>query len=122
MKLSPSSRKTLITIVILCLFFLFCVFFAFEYKHIRKFNYLPHHPVTGINEVSTIGTWMTFDYINHLFHIPSLYLQDTLNITDTRYPQLTLLQFAEDTRSQPIDTLSQVQNAVRTFFIQQQLK
>jgi hypothetical protein len=73
-------------------------------------------PLT-INEVSLIQSWMTFDYINHLFILPQSYLQTDLGITDPHYPRLALEDYAEYTHVHQNVVVSEVQNAVRNYLL-----
>ncbi len=43
-----------------------------------------------------IEPWMTFNYINILFNLPSDYLRDRLAIKDERYPNLEIRRFAKE--------------------------
>lgn len=45
-----------------------------------------YHSVT----VDTIGTWMTFNYLNVVFKLPPTYLQNSLAITDKQYPNVRI--------------------------------
>ena len=69
-----------------------------------------------INDVVLIQNWMTFDYINHIFALPTDYLQTSLHITDTRYPRLTVTEYAEDIRVRSSEVLTELQGAVRLYF------
>jgi len=42
-----------------------------------------------------IRSWMTFRYLNLVFHLPTNYLQASLNITDRRYPNLSIATLAK---------------------------
>lgn len=73
-----------------------------------------HRPPTA-NDAGFIRPWMTFDYINKIFNLPSDYLKTQLQITDPRYPKLSISGYA---RSQHIDTgtfLGSVMSAVRNY-------
>ncbi len=45
-----------------------------------------YHPIT----VNSIRSWMTFDYLNVVFKLPKNYLQNVLDITDPRYPNMRI--------------------------------
>lgn len=92
-----------LSVVIVVLF----VFFIRQYVALRRADIIStrelrlsaivknHGPATA-NEVSFIRSWMTFDYINTLFNIPSDYLKTHFSITDTRYPKLSISEYAGD--------------------------
>ncbi len=43
-----------------------------------------------------IEPWMTFNYINILFNLPSEYLRDSLAIDSERYPNLEIRRYAKE--------------------------
>ena len=98
-----------------------------QYKQIQRLDYIAAHrqtlfhslrgsgPLTEAN-ASTTASWMTFDYINRAFKLPSDYLRDYLKITDSRYPRLTIAELAEDTKSTQAATINQVTSAIHEFF------
>lgn len=61
---------------------------------------------------SLIESWMTFDYLNHIFALPPEYLKNTLSISDTRYPKLTLHSYAKRNSIAENAFLSEVKDAV----------
>jgi hypothetical protein len=106
-----------------------CVLLVREYAHIRRIESVAAHgslfaairargPV-GASDARFIETWMTFDYLNHLFSLPPSYLQTSLAIADSRYPRITLAEYAADQRLDAPTFLSQVQNAVGAYFANQ---
>ena len=73
-----------------------------------------HQPLT-VNDVGSIQTWMTFDYINHIFSLPPQYIQSSLSITDTRYPRMTLAQYAGDIGASQTTVLAHVEQVVQVY-------
>ncbi|MFZ1075057.1 MAG: hypothetical protein WAN50_01655 [Minisyncoccia bacterium] len=73
-----------------------------------------HGPATA-NDANRIASWMTFDYINHLFNLPPIYLQTALAITDHEYPRLTIAACAKSEGRAQAAFLKQVQDAVRAY-------
>jgi hypothetical protein len=107
-----------------------CILLVREYRHLRRLDYVAAHgslfsalrahgPV-GASDASSVATWMTFDYIDHLFALPPQYLQTQLAITDSRYPRLTIAEYAEDTHLGQSAFLTHVQDAIRAYFAQKQ--
>ena len=73
-----------------------------------------HGPLTA-NDVNVIRPWMTFDYINRLFNVPSDYFKNTLHITDQSYPRLSLSAYASNEHSTPEVILGQVEQALADY-------
>jgi hypothetical protein len=51
-----------------------------------------HAPMT---DPSSIQPWMTYDYISHVYALPTEYLRSDLHIADTRYPRVSIAESAE---------------------------
>ena len=64
---------------------------------------------------NAIAVWMTFDYLNTVFKLPPSYLKTALNITDPRYPRLTIRRFAGDQKTNAVIALTAVKAAVQAF-------
>ena len=98
-----------------------------QYQHIQRLSYIATHrqsllrslngsgPLSAADASST-QTWMTFDYINRAFALPEQYLQASLNISDSRYPRLTITEYAQDAKASPIATLMSVQEAIGSYY------
>ena len=108
-----------------------CVLLFREYRHLRELDGFAAYearmaasfppgahtraPATA-QDIPSLQTWMTFDYIDHWFMLPPDYLKTTLAITDDRYPRLTITHWAKDASTTPAAALAQVQNALRAHF------
>jgi len=101
-------------------------FFVEQYQSLRRAsvisareawltNALKNHPHLTASETDVIRTWMTFDYLNKLFMLPSDYLKTQLSISDPAYPKLTISTFAKDTKQAASSTLMEVESAVRQY-------
>jgi hypothetical protein len=66
-------------------------------------------------DAAFIESWMTFDYIDYTFSLPSSYLQTSLSISDPRYPRVTIEEYAEDAHVNLAATLAATQAAVRSY-------
>jgi hypothetical protein len=73
-------------------------------------------PLTA-TDITRIEPWMTFDYINQAWKIPADYLKSTLNITDARYPRISLARLARETHTDINVFMDQVKSAVQTYFL-----
>ena len=110
--------------LVLILIFL-CGAFIYRYNQVapmkvinpQRFSTLrADHIHLGVNDVSAIAPWMTFDFINHVFNLPPEYLKTTLSITDARYPTLTISHYATESKITTNQLTAQVQNIVKNYF------
>jgi hypothetical protein len=75
-----------------------------------------HGPLTA-NDANIIQSWMTFDYVNRLFHLPTDYLKNALPVADTSYPRLSIGGYARSIGDTSEAALMGVQAAVRGYLI-----
>jgi len=73
-----------------------------------------HGPMTA-NDVGLIRPWMTFDYVNRLFKVPPDYLKTRLNISNTRYPQLSISGYAKYNHLDITAFMSEVTGALHDY-------
>lgn len=66
-------------------------------------------------DINYISSWMTFDYINQLFNLPKDYLAKEMNITDTKYPFLTIAKYAKETNTNPGLLILSIEDAVKKY-------
>ena len=131
--ITTQRSKVLLKIILAILVVVFlslCIMLVREYKNVRQLYFvsgqrtffagLRRHAPAIDREINSLQSWMTFDYINHLFILPSEYLRTTLAITDARYPRMTIAELAEDKRITKANSLAEVQNALKVFFAQKQ--
>ena len=111
---------------LLILFSILLVFLFFQYQSLRRAEFLSgrasihamltaHHGVLTASDVSVIQSWMTFDYVNHLFGLPSSTLKNDLGITNVHYPHLTLAAAYAGDDIKPVAVVVGVQNAIRGY-------
>lgn len=79
----------------------------------RIYHLSLHRPISI--DSGAIASWMTFDYLNIVFKLPPDYLKNELNITDARYPRLTIKRLAVDRKANAALILTGVKAAVQTF-------
>jgi hypothetical protein len=108
-----------------------CVLLVQQYQHIRRLSYITTHhqslfrslrgsgPLTAADASST-QSWMTFDYIDRAFALPSQYLETALAIRDSRFPRLTIAEYAEDLNVPQSVALSMVESAITSYFVSKQ--
>ena len=62
-----------------------------------------------------IQAWMTFDYLNKTYQLPPTYLKQSLNISDTRYPNLSVRRLAIDMNKNTTTTTALVEMSIRSY-------
>ena len=78
----------------------------------RGFSGFMHHQSVPLTDPSAIQSWMTFDYIDHVFALPSGQLQTQLAIADARYPRLSIAAWAHASGQSDAAALGRVRAAV----------
>ena len=98
-----------------------------QYQRIRHLGYIAAHRQSILRSLHGAGTltpadagttqsWMTFDYVNHIFSLPPQYLQTKLSITDPKYPRLTISAYSMESTAIPqSQVLMAVQNAISAY-------
>ena len=71
-------------------------------------------PLT-ISDVESIQSWMTFDYLDKVFNMPPEYLKTALNLSDPRYPRISLSRYARYHGMDAVAFTTGVKNAVRDY-------
>jgi hypothetical protein len=116
-------KAALITALVLLI--LLALLLIAQYRGLERENLMPqHHSIlSSLRQSGTLGpqdadrieSWMTFDYIDHIFSLPPTYLQTALSIQDPRFPRLTIEEYSEDAHLNLSETLGAVQAAVRSY-------
>ncbi len=73
------------------------------------------HRRPPLTDTSLIQSWMTYDYVGHLYGLPPDYLKTTLHILDGRYPAVTI---GESAKAQHLDAptmLGQVRQSISQY-------
>jgi hypothetical protein len=130
---TPARKETYLKITLgiaVAILVILCGLLVREYRTLRRLNYLGAHQsllgalhahgAVGANDADMIQTWMTFDYVNHVFSLPPAYLASILAIGNSRYPRITIAEYAGDTGAARAAFLARVQDAVRAYFSPQQ--
>ena len=68
-----------------------------------------------IESPTEIQDWMTFSYVNHIFHLPTTYLGTSLTVQDTHYPDVVIGQYAKSKNLNDADFVKQVQGSVSQY-------
>lgn len=93
-------------IVLALVFSALLVFLIVEYRTFRRERafsareagfsaFLRNHGPLAPADAGLVRPWMTFDYINKIFNLPPDYLKTRLDITDPRYPKLSVSEYAK---------------------------
>jgi len=101
------------------------IFLVFNYRGFRRsavniresslFAFIHNHSPQTAADVSYVRPWMTFDYINKLFNLPTNYLQTQFMITNSHYPQLTVYSYARSIHEDPARTMSRLDQALQSY-------
>ena len=114
-----------ITAVLVIVLIILCIVLAREYSKVapgriinrdRFSHFNREHIILGPGDTQVITSWMTFEYINHIFSLPPEYLRNTLLLQDIRYPRISLMQYAQLNHMSPDTFTVQVQTAVKNYF------
>ncbi len=84
-------------------------------REIHLSNFLKSRGSPTASDVGIVASWMTFDYINKLFSVPPAYLETGLNISDSRYPQISLSGYARSRKINVAVFVSEVQSALHNY-------
>ena len=68
-----------------------------------------------VRDPKLIETWMTFDYLNKIFDLPTNYLQTALAITDPHYPFLTIRHYVRLQKLEATSTLVLIKEIVTKY-------
>ena len=98
-------------VLFLVLIFL-CYLLLRQYKYLRTervslhealIDSLYQRAVPSEQDIDSVMPWMTFQYINVVFRLPSNYLKDTLHISNSKYPNMSISKYAKASK---LDTSS----------------
>lgn len=108
---------TLTTLCVLSLIVFIATFDRFKKEGDFAISYSNknHENFTRKHNVNEIGVWMTFDYINFIFKLPSDYLQNYLSINDNRYPNIKIGHYIKENRLNPSVFIPTVKQAVTVY-------
>jgi hypothetical protein len=83
-------------VIIIIAFSFFIAFYGQQpfYKPVHRFLFNHSHRYFTVNDINRIQSWMTFDYINKVFRLPTSYLESFLHISDSHYPNMLISQYA----------------------------
>ena len=88
---------------------------SYIYRPVRRFFSNHVHRSINANDVNTVQSWMTFDYINKVFKLPQDYLKNNLSVSDSSYPNETIGRYARSKKEKSSAVLTQVQEALHNY-------
>jgi hypothetical protein len=97
------------------------VIYHFSSKTRRFWNvhviqtYQDSHGNLPVSESRLIASWMSFDYINKLYDLPSDYLKNKLSISDVKYPNISIRAYVRSGHIDEVIFLKQVQDSVSQY-------
>ena len=110
-----------ITLIILCFFALFLFISTFKYLSREGDLKIEHRlkdrsPFVNRNlAINNIKPWMTFNYLNVIFKIDPLYLKDSLNINDSKYPNIRIDQHARKNHLNLPSYIENIKSAITNY-------
>ncbi len=119
MKEKIGKYLELILLLLLIVLLVLCISFIRQFNHLRKevpVNYMARRTVLNAD---SIQGWMTFDYVNRIFSLPTSYLKSSLNISDEKYPKELIERYAVVRGLNPGDFLKSVQDSVGNYLTNQ---
>lgn len=84
-------------------------------REVLSFIRSPDRLLSSASSTQGVQDWMTFDYVNKNFHLPSAYLRTALQIQDVRYPNMSIRRYARDSNQSFSSAVASVQAAVREY-------
>ncbi len=113
--ISYRSRKILIAAVLVAGIFSW-LYVALNMSSLRPRTFYLHNYYRQPIVVKDISSWMTFDYINKVFHLPPSYLKDVFKISDQKYPRITIEQLSKETKASSTILIKNIQNDIVIYF------
>lgn len=62
-----------------------------------------------------IQSWMTFDYINRIFKLPPEYLKTQLTITDRKYPNIEIKNYAKSQNEDVNTIIENLKQSIKNY-------
>ena len=104
-------------VIIVCLIFSTLSIIRFE-RHLSSSGrrFFSAHQKFGVRNINNIQGWMTFDYLDYVFSLPPLYLKQHLNLSDQRYPNISINQYAKKHNIDQTIFLQNIKTTLSTYF------
>jgi hypothetical protein len=107
----PKNLWIILTIIVFLLGFLFA---AHAFRSLMRHGFFgpPHYKAISVDGIKG---WMTFDFVNKSFHLPPDYLKKELDITDKKYPNVTIDHGAKNIKENPSILVEEIKNLIRNY-------
>ncbi len=108
---------------LLALLAILCGLLFHQYRILRDESFIAGHPHlfgshgTPLTDPSLIQSWMTYDYISHVYGLPPNYLKTTLMIVDPHYPHVSISESAEAQHETATTLTAHVKDAVAHYLV-----
>ena len=118
--LTPLGLLLVFGVAVIFLVSFFLIIHTFRNLSRGGFLNPAYHPRQQHNQrkklrVENIMNWMTFDYINRSFNLPPEYLKGKLNITDKKYPNITIDSWIKKTHQDSNKFLENIKSAINDY-------
>ena len=117
--MNNKNSKTIWMIITLVVFLLGVFFLIHAFKDIGRRGLFSRPISQNFHKkkikVDDVQIWMTFGFLNRAFSLPPEYLKDGLDITNKRYPNVTIDRWAKDSQENPNVALDKVKKMIRDF-------
>ena len=122
-QLPKKTLKKIITIALAVLCLISLIFFIVTVHRLFKSNelaidyHLKDRPIRMSQNLATssIKIWMTFDYLNVIFQLPKNYLQDVLDIDDSRYPNTRIDHYIRRHNLNPHEFIEKIEKSITNY-------
>lgn len=108
------------TLTLIVLLGVFIVVRVYQLKNQRHFSWRKYvgthrrHPVSAA-DIVYIAPWMTFDYINKVFGLPEAYLEQTVQIQDSKYPFITIQRYAKNSNINTSVLIESIRGSIKQY-------
>lgn len=112
-----TRNETILFISVAMVFLIGLLLLGYLYKNLSKDGFFGPPPGSNLRQrqiaVDNIRDWMTFKYINHSFNLPLEYLKSNLNITNKKYPDITISKWAKESKQDKNVLLEQIKKLIQ---------
>ncbi|MEI6660135.1 MAG: hypothetical protein WCK91_01790 [bacterium] len=130
-KVIKTNYARIIIGVLIALLLFLCWLLVKEYNHVRKIEdinsykdlveNLRHKVPLSEKDVDIVMPWMTFNYLNSIFKLPAGYLKDNLNISNTRYPNVSISKYVKLAKIDQGVFIDSVKSSIAVYFLKNNL-
>lgn len=116
--------KKIVASIMLVVILLLCFVLVGTVRQLKNHGYLSwryyvgnhSHRLVTTADILYIAPWMTFDYVNKIFNLPQSYLEQNLQIHDSKYPRITIQKYSKSSGTNPVILIQNIRNYVKQYF------